>query len=336
MSYLYAGQGGRQPVRYVGPRPRRSDDSEITGRRPVVAILDTGCGEHPWLDGIVQEGIELDGAAIGRDTATTDPEVYFDQAGPLDGVIDPLSGHGTFIAGLVHQTCPDADILSWRVVPSDGPIVESELVTALSQIAELAKRYRTDQPGGVAIDVLNLSMGYYHENPEDAAFDPIMMGILEILASHGVVVVASAGNNSTSRPCYPAAFSLSAMTIPVVAVGALNPNESDALFSNVGDWVTAYRSGAAVISTIPPVFKGGLEPAARWTSHDRVRESLDPDDFSAGFAIWSGTSFSAPIAAGELACALMGKLELDGEAEDAATATEIAKAAVGECFSTAP
>ena len=51
--------------------------------------------------------------------------------GPLDGVIDPLSGHGTFIAGLVHQACPDADILGWRVVPSEGPIVESDLVAAL-------------------------------------------------------------------------------------------------------------------------------------------------------------------------------------------------------------
>ena len=59
-------------------------------------------------------------------------------------------------------------------MPSEGPIVESDLVVALSQIAELAKRYRagdSNQP----IDVLNLSMGYYHEAPEDAIkFDPIM------------------------------------------------------------------------------------------------------------------------------------------------------------------
>jgi subtilisin family serine protease len=163
-----------------------------------------------------------------------------------------------------------------------------------------------------------------------------MEGILEIMASNGVVVVASAGNNSTSRPCYPAAFSMSAMSIPVVAVGALNPNETDALFSNVGRWVTTYRPGASVVSTIPPVFKGGLEPAARWTSHDRTRESLDPDDFSSGFAVWSGTSFSAPIAAGEIAGALVGKLETDGQVEDAPAAVDIARAAVGECFSTAP
>ena len=46
------------------------------------------------------------------------------------------------IAGLVHQACPDADILAWRVVPSQGPIVESELVVSLAQIAELARLYR--------------------------------------------------------------------------------------------------------------------------------------------------------------------------------------------------
>jgi subtilisin family serine protease len=126
------------------------------------------------------------------------------------------------------------------------------------------------------------------------------------------------------------------MTIPVVSVGALNPNDTDALFSNVGGWVTAYRPGAAVVSTIPPVFKGGLEPTARWTSHHRLRESLDPDDFSSGFAVWSGTSFSAPIAAGELAEALMGKLAVHGAVESSETAVDIARAAIDECFSTAP
>ena len=87
------------------------------------------------------------GRPIGYTLEATAPELHGDQVGPLDGVIDQLSGHGTFIAGLVHQICPDADILSWRVVPSEGPIVESDLVTALSQIAELARRYRAARSG---------------------------------------------------------------------------------------------------------------------------------------------------------------------------------------------
>ncbi len=31
---------------------------------------------------------------------------------------------------------------------------------------------------------------------------------------------------------------------------------------------------------------------------------MDPDDFSSGFGVWSGTSFAAPVLAGEVAAAL--------------------------------
>ena len=52
------------------------------------------------------------------------------------------------------------------------------------------------------------------------------------------------------------------------------------------------------MSTMPPGFQGGLEPVARTKAYQRVRESIDPDNFSAGFALWSGTSFAAPLFAG--------------------------------------
>ncbi|HEX2705227.1 MAG TPA: hypothetical protein VHM65_05670, partial [Candidatus Lustribacter sp.] len=34
------------------------------------------------------------------------------------------------------------------------------------------------------------------------------------------------------------------------------------------------------------------------------RATVDPDDLSGGFGIWSGTSFAAPVLAGELAAHL--------------------------------
>jgi subtilisin family serine protease len=163
-----------------------------------------------------------------------------------------------------------------------------------------------------------------------------MMGILEILADNGVVVVASAGNDSTSRPCYPAAFSMSWLSIPVVSVGALNPNRStDALFSNVGKWVTTYQPGAALVSTMPP-FQGGLEPIARTVAKDRPRESLDPDDFTSGFGVWSGTSFSSPVAAGLLARAMVGKVDAAGGIDEPSVAVDVARVAVGDAFPTGP
>jgi subtilisin family serine protease len=96
--------------------------------------------------------------------------------------------------------------------------------------------------------------------------------------------------------------------LPVVSVGALNPNRTDALFTNGGPWVSCYAPGASVMSTMPS-FQGGRQAMAQVVIDGRLRESIDPDDFRGavgrrhrgGFGLWSGTSFAAPTAAGALA-----------------------------------
>ena len=92
------------------------------------------------------------------------------------------------------------------MVGSEGPIVESDMVKALKDIAQVARRHRDGEAGGHPIDVLNLSLGYYHETPEDELFDPTMYGILRELGECGVAVCCSAGNDATARPMFPAAW----------------------------------------------------------------------------------------------------------------------------------
>ena len=126
-------------------------------------------------------------------------------------------------------------------------------------------------------------------------------------------MVASAGNDATSRPCYPAAFAAPELTpaatrgrVPVSAVGALNPDGTVAMFSNDGPWVRYLRQGAGLVSTVPTDLDGSLEATSTLvTSRGEVRSTIDPDDFSSGFAVWSGTSFSAPLFAGQLAARLV-------------------------------
>jgi hypothetical protein len=295
----------------------------------VVAVLDTGCGAHPWLAPVVNHTVTLDGQPIGYVDDATDPERWPDQVGPLDGGIDEYAGHGTFICGLVHQACPDADILAWRIVGSDGPIVESDLVDTLADIAELVRRHRDGEQGGQPIDVLSLSMGYYHETPEDLLFDSTMYDILRLMGECGTVVVCSAGNDATAHPMFPAAFApwsdgtgpvpSGTGCAPVLSVGALNPNGTDALFSNTGPWVRAYATGASVMSTMP-AFQGGWQPLVRTEAYQRVRETEDPDDYTSMFAIWSGTSFAAPLLGGRIAAAIAADLPAPDDPEPAATA----------------
>lgn len=311
--YATPGRGGRQPVAYVGQPPRRR--ARLTRRRPVVALLDSGCGQHPWLDAVVTSNLSIDGLPIGLDVARG-PEFLPDTVGPLDGGLDAYAGHGTFSAGLVHQAAPDADIYSWRILPAEGALVEADLIDALDDLAELVRRGREGAPGGLVIDVLSLSVGYYHELPDDPLFDSPLWGSLSRLLALGVVVVCAAGNDATARPRFPAAFGpwdgdgcpidWDGPWAPLVSVGALNPNgRCDALFSNVGPWVRAHAPGAAVLSTMPVTFQGGLQAEAASQAFGRPRASIDPDDFTAGFGLWSGTSFAAPLMAGRLAAAML-------------------------------
>jgi hypothetical protein len=69
------------------------------------------------------------------------------------------------------------------------------------------------------------------------------------------------------------------------------------MFSNAGAWVRAHAPGASVVSTVP-AFQGGYQPMSAMMLDGRIRQAPDPDDFSNGFALWSGTSFAAPLFAG--------------------------------------
>src|SRR5690606_8749674 len=150
----------------------------------------------------------------------------------------------------------------------------------------------------------------------------------------GCAVVCSAGNDATDRPTFPAALynwgdpditlPEAGKLAPHVAIGALKPNLSSvALYSNIGEWVTAFAPGTSVLSTLPQEIQGGVQPGSRLDLYGRRRETIDPDDFTGGFAIWSGTSFAAPYVAGliarELSPVLMGGTAGGVDVTDAAT-----------------
>jgi hypothetical protein len=344
--YGLAGSGGRTPVRWLGGAPVRQvrDDGDMWrtpdgARRPVVAILDTGIGTHDWFgtygtDGASDgNGVVIRDARLGDDPIGTcpvpafpeeDAEIGGTSTSPLTGPLDPAAGHGTFIAGIVHQVCPDALILPVRTVGGSGVAAETDVIESLRRLARFHERGLKGQDGHVAVDVVVLSMGYYHERPEDMRWDHPLKAVLARLRDSGVAVVVAAGNDGETRPEFPAAFApevdrrsvpptitdagdTSPSRPPILTVGALNPDGSTALFSNDGPWVTCLRPGAGVVSTVPTTLDGPVTPSLRMKERhsDQYRSTIDPEGFQGGFATWSGTSFAAPVLAGEVARELL-------------------------------
>ncbi len=345
--YGVPGSGGRAPVQWLGSRPVRQerpdgDDARTPSGavRPVVAIVDTGVGTHEWFgtytgdasrddgNGVVIRDARLPDGPIGTFPLAASPEEDAEIGGtstaPLTGPLDPVAGHGTFIAGIVHQVCADARILPVRAVGGAGVAVESEVIESLRRLNRYHQRGLAGHAGFVPIDVVVLAMGYYHERPEDLQWDHPLSQVLATLRESGVAVVVASGNDGETRPSYPAAFApevdrrsdpvritcprdTSADRPPILSVGARNPDGTTALFSNDGPWVTCVRPGAALVSTVPTTLDGPLTPSVRMKEKyaDSHRATIDPEGFQGGFATWSGTSFAAPVLAGEIARELL-------------------------------
>jgi len=310
---------GRIPVDMVNPMPpRRALDHRIR-----VAILDSGVPRsHPAFDvadrGSGEDAFVLVDEAFQRrlavDSDSPAPPLDDPWEGPVHedtllGEVASHFGHGTFMTGLVRQVAPDAQVYSLRVVHNDGLAYEHEVVGALHHVADQVEAARGGDRSAVPVDVVVLAIGFVDENPDDEP-GGWMGAAIERLTNLGVAVVAAAGNQSSDRPFYPAAFAAHPRpesAAPVLSVGALNPNLNVAMFSNDGPWISCFATGAGLVSTFPREAKGSLMPdrRARASFADRYRESHDPDDFSSGFAVWGGTSFAAPLAASFLVGAMM-------------------------------
>lgn len=306
-SYFEPGGGGRGPVTLLMKPPHRDEKSP----RPGVVVLDTGCGQHDWFtaDPVNTVLRTSNNSSVGMDPsapgfAATDPEGAGSILDPMSGSLASHAGHGTFIAGILRQICPEAQIHGLRVMDADGVVPEDRLVTSLTALGVWVSE-NPDQ-----VHALVLSLGYYSESDEDEATGAGILKLLVALSDLGVVTFAAAGNDCTAERAYPAGFADAAefaSRLPLVAVRALNPDGSVALFSNDGDWVKGEAPGANIISTTPEGVDASLGPVVEFIGpHGRRRATIDIDDYASGFATWSGTSFAAPALAARYLARLVG------------------------------
>jgi hypothetical protein len=227
------------------------------GKGVRIAVLDTGMFDHQWLTAVQR-------AAGSADVWDFEP----------DGYADAETGHGTFIAGLVLQVAPAAEVYVVKVLDSHGVGDDAAVALAMEQLPQ-------------DVDIVNLSLGGYTDDDSG----PLAIACaLQVMRKQRSAVVAAAGNNASDRPFWPAAFK------QVLAVGAVEQKDNHwqkADFSNYGWWVDAAARGVNLAST----FTKGQTRVAQGTKPDPA----DPSITFEGWAAWDGTSFSSPITAAVLA-----------------------------------
>ena len=197
-----------------------------------VAVLDTGVDlTHPQYAHQLLPGLDL----IDFDMDPSEETNGVDDDG--DGYIDEAWGHGTFVAGVVSQLAPDAEILPIRVLDADGRASQWAVIEAVE--------YAIEQD----VDVINMSFGL----PDKQKSKELSEVLKRAAKEHDIVIVAAAGNQSLEDKNFPAGEK------DVLGVGALDGQGAElAHFSNFGKWVELAAPGADIISSVPG---GGY---ARW------------------------------------------------------------------------
>ena len=169
-------------------------------------------------------------------------------------VTDDL-GHGTFVAGMIFANTnnelgiagvmPNVRLMPIKVLTKATDAAVSDVVRAINYAVENGA------------DVINMSLG-------SNDFSQTLKDACDAAVEKGVIVVAAAGNDGSSTPCYPAAYD------SVVGVGSLTKDNLLAASSQYGESVYVTAPGAGVVSTT---------------------------NAANGYKRSSGTSFAAPEAA---------------------------------------
>ncbi|WP_447003348.1 S8 family peptidase [Saccharothrix isguenensis] len=262
--HVLVGHGGNMhghpggPPHVAGPLADPDNASTGLGKGVVVGILDTGISktaatDHPlWLSGAFLPKLDEVDAAYSH-----------------DDVFAVEGGHGTFVAGVVRQAAPGVRFDPEKALDPTGLGTEEDFAEALSSFDE-------------KVQVINISLGCFTQ--DDVASEPIRKAVAALPAD--VVVVASAGNQGTNRPSWPAALQ---RVVAVAAVAEeLDGTRSPACYSNHGHWVDA----CAVGNRTSTFLKG------QWVLPG------EPPDVYDRFAYWLGTSFAAPHVAGRIAATM--------------------------------
>ena len=256
------------------PRPQIGQDAAVPrsrhGKKVRVLVMDTGLVERAAQDHAWMTGVDGDIDTLVRP----------------DGTILQDGGHGTFVAGCVRVTAPEAKV---HVVNAAQLLAKEDGIGAAfeSDLADLVRKHLVaddDQPPLRVPDILVLNFAGTTQGGRPpvalaALYDSVIQHVKELL------ILSPAGNEGDRRKNWPASFAW------VVSVGGLAANWRDrASWSNHGHNVDVYAPGDRLVNAFATGhYVCGWDPLPH-----EVR-------IFKGMALWSGTSFSTPLVAGLVA-----------------------------------
>jgi hypothetical protein len=211
----------------------------------------------------------------------------------INGLLDTLAGHANFVAGIIAQRC-DQPVITVRnhngaFAVGPGKSIPTEAAVCRSMIEAVSAGQCAVIHVGYAFATLDDHVSKVWNIPFDQGF-----------VGAGCPVVAPAGNHGTPGRRYPAALNdMYPGQFPTVfGVGSLqaSPPHNPSSFSNSGSWVRCSAVGEKVLSTFLDVNLPPEDPPVP----PLVPPPITHNYASNCWAIWQGTSFSAPKVAAAL------------------------------------
>ena len=198
---FFPNQGGAQKV-----QAPTAWDTTVGTSSVVIAVLDTGVAPHEEFTGKLLPGTDL----VNGDNNPTDD-----------------NGHGTSAAAVAAADANDGGMagLCWecRILPVK--VLDANGGGGTFTVAE-GIVFAADN----GADIINLSLG----GPSQSLS---VNNAVSYARSKGAIVIAAAGNESTSTESFPAA------SPGVISVGATDLNDQKFNFSNFGPWVKVAAPG---------------------------------------------------------------------------------------------
>ncbi len=214
--------------------------------------------------------------------------------------IRPYGGHGTATTAALLSVSGEAVAVTVTDCLVGGAVDELTITEDLERAVT----------GGAQI--ISVQAGLYtRAGRSPKAFNAFYRQFFRRLRT--TVLVVAAGNGGTDRPFWPAAYDW------CTAVGALtHGGDARTGWTNYGHWVDVYASGENIAVPFP---NGTYTYLDGFTA-----------EFTQGHAIWSGTSFAAPVVAGMIARRM---IERDITAPEARNVV-LAEAAIAALPTTGP